>query len=93
MKQDIWKYAFSWEPGVEDIDMPGNARIVSIGIQNNTPVMWAIVDPEAINYPRRMYKHMTGIPLYGGADAIDFLGTLQHPIHLYVIHIFIYKGD
>ena len=93
MKQEIWKYSFSWEPGVEDISMPHNAQIISVGIQNNEPVMWAIVDIEAIKYPRRMYKHMTGRVLYGETNVTSFLGTLQHPIHPYVIHIFVYKGD
>jgi len=45
MKRAVYKYAVPvTRPGVFRISMPVGAEVISVGLQDNMPYLWAVVD-------------------------------------------------
>lgn len=74
----IWKFTLELE-GYQDVEMPAGAEVLHVAAQDNTPCVWALVDPKALRVPRRFLlcvtgtspngegKHVGTFLLYGGA--------------------------
>ena len=78
MYKKIWKYALDIDT-TNVVLMPKGAEVLSVGLQNNKPVVWALVDPnEEEKDPKVFYMFGTGegISLEMNANT-RFLGTLQ----------------
>lgn len=69
------------------IDMPEDARILCVQVQNGAPCIWAMVDPSLPMQPRHFVLVGTGQPL-GGANSGGYVGSFQLEYGVYVFHLF-----
>ena len=77
----IWK--FPLQGLTTQLEMPYQARILSLQIQDGKPTLWAEVDTEAERETRTFQIKGTGHPL---SDLEFYVGTFQDPPfvwHLY----------
>lgn len=81
----VWKFPLTEpnEAGRVFVDMPATARPISVGMQGDTMVVWALCDPEQeaelnIRSPirRRFIVVNTGMVVPGFPDGVCFLGTV-----------------
>jgi len=84
MKQ-IWKYPIG-QLGVNLLEIPVGAQLLTVQTQNNAPQLWALVDPEA---PKELIK----IGVCGTGQPINvhvgiYLGTFQLSGGSLVFHAF-----
>lgn len=84
----IWKFRIPFMGQHGAIEMPKGARIISVGWQNNDPVLWAIVDPHAAPATRNIVVIMTGVDIREGEFAFPFIGTTMNDDGSFVVHIF-----
>ena len=96
MPATIWKFPLR-AADTFAIEMPTNARLLHVGVQNEQACVWALVDPSAPKEQRRFRLYGTGHPI--GADhpmagdpleGFDFVGTfqLQEGMMPLVFHLF-----
>jgi hypothetical protein len=91
MNKTIWKFKMKIDD-TQVILMPKGTEILSIGLQNNEPVIWALVNSkEPDKEPKQFEMFGTGhsVPCDIGIDR-KFLGTIQ-PIEngfSFAFHIF-----
>ena len=94
MSLTIWDYPLAVQP-YNIIDMPFDAVILSLQVQNNKPVIWASVDPDEIKEKRTFVMVPTGgiVPGKGRfigtvqIESITFDATNINPLP-FVFHIF-----
>lgn len=70
----IWKFPLDTFP-VQYVDMPEGAEILTVQVQNGTPMLWAEVDSKARFRPRLIYVIGTGMELDSGVSR--YIGTFQ----------------
>lgn len=58
MKKQIWKFAIN--PNLIMVKMPKDAEILTIQTQNETPCIWALVNPENAKELRHFEVYGTG---------------------------------
>lgn len=85
MSDRVWKFALT-EPtatGRVFVDLPASARPLSVGLQGDEMVVWALCDPEQeaelhmqVTGPRRFIVANTGDEIPGFPEGARFLGTL-----------------
>jgi hypothetical protein len=95
-KKKIWKYPLvansDWRTikGRQVIEMPGNARILTVQVQGDTPCLWALVE---VGEPPRA----RGIQIYGTGHQADdagvYIGTFQLAQGQLVFHVFEDRDD
>lgn len=81
----IWKF----ELEVEDtqwIELPRGAKVLSVGVQNGTPCLWAQVETDEPKDSVLIITHGTGHPMKSA--NMKFLGTYQLNQGLFVGHVF-----
>ncbi len=83
----IWKYAVSLAD-VFEIAMPEGATILTVQMQVDVPVLWAIVDPDAPRVWRQIAIIGTGHVFGADPQAILYLGTFQQSGGRLVWHLF-----
>lgn len=89
--ETIWKFPLEIQ-GSQEIQVPKGATILSVIDQNNIPVMYAIVDPEASKMPLKVQIRGTGRPVEKHlTDAHYFLGTVSILGGTLVWHVFVEK--
>lgn len=86
MKQQIWKYEIAttdWQ----HIEMPKNAKILCVQIQNRMPCIWAMGDTEEELINRKIVVIGTGhdVPDY---EELIYIGTYQLDDGRLVFHVF-----
>lgn len=83
--RQVWKYVLE----VTDeqlIEMPQGAQILSVAVQNGSPMLWALVNPVAPFEDRIVRTIGTGHPV---EDVLGrFLGTYQLHGGALVFHVF-----
>jgi hypothetical protein len=85
MKSIIYKYELSH--GINRIEMPFSAGVISVAAQMYTPVLWAILDDRRILTSTRMFRVvMTGEEFDRGAQE-RYIGTLTR-VDGVVMHVF-----
>lgn len=82
----VWKYEIPQPGGMGRafVDLPWNAEPLSVGLQGDTMVLWALVDIDAAapeddmqaEGPRRLIVANTGATVPGFPDGARFLGSL-----------------
>jgi hypothetical protein len=72
MEASIWKYPL--EPRGEH-RMPVGAKILTVQIQAGVPVLWAMVNPDAIKETRIFSTVPTG--RYFDPTDMEYIGTFQ----------------
>lgn len=89
----IWKFTLKADTPTQLLEMPVEALdILHLGVQDEKPVLWAIVDTDSkkkVNV--RLDTFPTGIELPDGKDNIvrHYLGTYQIKDPYFVGHVFI----
>jgi len=88
MNKTIWKY----EMGItvkQKLEMPVNAEILTVQIQEGKPCLWALVDPNEKKEIRTFETFGTGSPIYCDME-IDrkYIGTCQLYDGSLILHIF-----
>jgi hypothetical protein len=86
----IYKYPLEITD-VQTIDLPNGAEVLDVAVQDELPVLWALVDTEEITAPVEVYTFGTGIPISTELDDLVHISTYQ--IGGFVGHVFIEIGD
>ena len=78
-------YKYGLRPGLQTLELPLGARILHVGDQYGSGMLWALVDPEQhVLEPRTLYVVGTGMHFDHHISA--HLGTFQ--AGPFVIHVF-----
>jgi len=85
MTKQIWKFALDIADA-QQILMPQAAQILSIGVQQAQPRIWALVDVDAPQVYRIIRVFGTGDTLVDSPG--DFIGTFQMHDGFLVYHVF-----
>lgn len=86
----VWKFPIQVEDTF-DMHMPRGAQVLSVQVQAGSPVMWALVDPDA-KVEERWFR------VAGTGHAVDdekfpvFIGTFQLEAFGLVFHVFAQKN-
>ena len=84
----IWKYELV-ATDYQQLTMPKGACVLTMQIQNNTPCLWVLVDPQAEEEPRIFETFGTGHPICCAADMQrNYIGTYQIHGGAHVFHVF-----
>jgi len=86
MNKIIWKYEISSTQTL--IEMPKDAQILSVQVQNEIPCIWVLVDPEKPKNEKVIEIFGTGhkIPCVG--INRNFIGIFQLKLGSLVFHLF-----
>lgn len=84
----IWKYILETTDSQELI-MPKGACVLTVQTQNNTPCLWALVNPNAEKESRIFETFGTGHPICCATDMQrNYIGTYQMHGGSFVLHVF-----
>lgn len=75
-EQVLWKFALNTDGTEQRYEWPYLVHILSIQMQDNIPVMWAIVYPHTAKRTYKVMRFLTGERVYG---VNAHLGTVQLP--------------
>ena len=84
-KKTIWKFAIP-DSTVFTLAMPQDAKVLSVQIQCESPVLWALVDPQAPKAKRTF--HVVGTGWDFDPTDLSYVGTFQLQGGLLVFHLF-----
>lgn len=81
----IWRYPLNayYE---QTIEMPRNAKILAIQLQDGAPVLWALVNPHSSLKDRRVFRSIETGAEFESA-GLEYVATVQI-FSDYVIHVF-----
>ena len=85
----VWKFELP-VTGLLTVAMPRGAHVLSAGVQGDTIVVWALIDPDAFIVEHLFAVKGTGFDITPEIEQGDFIGTVfrsQHGVPL-VWHIF-----
>lgn len=85
--KSIWKFLLNSD-STTILLMPKDAKILSIQIQNDRPVMWVMVDTDSEFEKRRFEPIMTGQEFEINRSDQRYIGTYQMLRGMYVVHVF-----
>jgi hypothetical protein len=77
--------------GSQAIEMPQGAIVLTVQVQRNQPVLWAMVNPDAPKVRRRFWMFPTGDD--GEMLGKDYVGTVQLDRGDFVIHVFTDRAE
>lgn len=83
----IYKYPLE-KLRVNVLTVPKGATFLSVQVQHEKPVVWALVDPHAPEERRTVFSVMTGQSM-APAPPGPFLGTTQHAGGTFILHHFV----
>lgn len=84
----IWKFPFEITDDFE-IEMPEEAKLLTVATQGDVPCLWAMVDPEAPKEMRKFYLAGTGHPLHNEyMNDNSYVGSFQMKGGALVFHLF-----
>lgn len=73
----IWKYPLRVEQS-QIIEMPHGAELLSIQLQGDQPMLWALVDPHNSKATRAILMYGTGWEMPGGMSLqLIYIDTVQ----------------
>ena len=88
----VWKFPLYPSPpplsftGDVVVWMPQGAQVLTVQAQEDVPVLWALVDTEAVSGPRHFLVVGTGHDM--GDPAVRYVGTVQLFGGGLVLHVF-----
>jgi hypothetical protein len=74
--RSIWQFPFKTDDIVR-IEMPEGTEVLSVQVQNSTPCMWALVNPESPFEMRTFVIYGTGEPIEDPGYLGNHLGSYQ----------------
>ncbi len=80
----IWKYSMD-QPDCT-FDMPWNAKVLCVQVQNEIPQLWVLIDPSEYKIPTRFKTYGTGHDIPDNAGI--YIGTFQMFRGRLVFHVF-----
>lgn len=90
-KRVVFKYPLNY--GTQQVFMPRYARPLSVGVQGQSIVMWAAIEPDAELVEHRVHVVLTGEGFEFNPGDCLFLGTVTIPTNMLpnglVAHVFI----
>ncbi len=87
MKKQIWKFAINTNSFT--IKMPKGSEILTMQTQNETPCIWALVNPENVKELRHFEIYATGQDIhYDMANEHKYINTFQSNSGSLVFHLF-----
>lgn len=86
----VWKYEIHPDDDMIAIEMPVGAEVLSVQIQRGQPVLWALVDTDAIH--RMHYFHIARTGYFITHPVERHLGTFQLDGGAPVFHLFQLPG-
>lgn len=84
----IWKFKLYLKDR-QTINTPAGSKFLTVNMQNNDLVIYAVVDteiPEELIGMREIAIVETGSPMPDG--DVDYIGTVTLPLSGYVLHVF-----
>lgn len=88
----IWKFLLKTTE-VQPIRMPKGAKILTVQVQDDSPCLWALVDPHAKPEKRMIEIFGTGHPIQSNdGNSREYIGTYQQNGGQFVGHVFEYTG-
>lgn len=85
MTQVVWKYELY--PGESrHIELPVNAKPLTVGVSRGFAVMWCLVDPEENNTEIRFFSSMDTGDKFMASDA-EYIGTFTLD-NIRIFHVF-----
>ncbi len=87
MSSVIWKYEIGIGDGIQIVDMPFGARVMTAQMQVSTLCLWAMVEPSERLTRRTFIVYGTGHRI-GDDDALTYVGTVQVHGGALVFHVF-----
>ena len=92
MEKTIWKYELEITDN-QNILMPIGAEILTVQMQDGTPCLWALLNPEADIEKRYIEIFGTGHPVSCDlGSARKYISTFQMSNGELVFHVFEYTG-
>lgn len=93
MHKSIYKYQLK-VTDTQKIELPVGAEILTVQIQNETPCLWALVDPNGIEKETRIIEVFgTGHPIsYDMGMSRKYVSSFQLRGSQLVFHVFEYTG-
>jgi len=79
----IWKYDI--QPNTP-VSIPEDSQILTVQVQNQTPCLWVLVDPDAPVVTRHFNTYGTGHLILD--DPGEYIGTFQLHDGAFVFHVF-----
>lgn len=73
--KEIWKYTLP-RSGLSDLRMPADAKVLSVGMQNDVITIWVLVDPFNERIDRHIVVKGTGHPIDETVENSNFIGTI-----------------
>ena len=87
----IWKFPVGITQ-IFELKMPSGAKILSVQVQHELPVIWALVDSDASPVVRTFYVRGTGHSS-DGLEHADFVGTFQMSDGIFAFHLFVDRDN
>ncbi len=88
MKGTIWKFPLK-TVDEQTIEMPFEAQILSLKVQDGEPCIWAFVDPSKPKVERKFDIFGTGHQIaYDTHTVVNHIGTYQLEAGALVFHVF-----
>ena len=85
----VWKFELAVASACEVL-IPKGWRPLAVQMQDETPCLWALVDPAAESEPVGIVCYGTGHPVMN-AEQLDYLGTIQIAGGEFIFHYFAVK--
>lgn len=82
----IYKYIVPVKLSFFNLDLPLGAEILAFQIQDNTPVIWVLVNTETVKERRHFAVRGTGEAMNDWRTTDKYIGTVQMPP--FVWHLF-----
>jgi len=74
MLKTIWKFKLSVTAGIQTVSLPADAKVVHMDVQDNTPCIWVLLDPNMPTKQRDVLCFGTGHEVLASADR--HIGTV-----------------
>lgn len=87
MAKEIWKFPLVIKER-QVITVPAHAKILALQLQDETPCIWALVDPTYARKPRTFHMYETGQVFPEGREADTHIGTVQVDNGRVMYHVF-----
>lgn len=84
--QSIWKYQLEMK-GEQLVEIPNNAILLDVQVQNKAPCLWAMVDPDRLPIKRKLFIYGTGELTIDGFPG-NYIATFQADGGALVFHVF-----
>lgn len=85
MALTIWKFPLTL--GVDVLDMPKSAKVLTVQTQGETPCLWALVDTNAPTERRSFRTFGTGHKIPDN-EKLDYICTYQLDGGQFIFHVF-----